>query len=215
MGARITCIIPLLALLVLPACAGALFSVKSDPMQAEVFFIDPKSGDKKSLGKTPLELPSSALKQVAGESVDSGEFFTVLVEKPGYVSEKFNVPSSKFGTLVTALDVKLKQGSTPKERGAARDVLNHLFLAQKLALAREYDRAQVELDHLLRIFPDFARALSMRASIYYMQKNYAESLKWYEEAVKADPQMDDAVKMIAKVRALQGGRAPASGESKP
>ena len=106
--------------------------------------------------------------------------------------------------------MKLKQGEGPKEERLAKDVLDHLFLAQKLALSAQYERAQIEIDHILTDFPGFPRALSMRASIYFAQKNYTESLRWYEEALKSDPQMEDAVKMAAKVRVLAGGRVPAS-----
>ena len=197
----------------LSGCAS-VFVVKSDPLQADVFYLDPKTGDKKPLGKTPLELPTAALKKLVGDQVVAGEYFTVTLEKQGFISEKYQIPATRFGTLVTTLDAKLKTGNAPKEEHLARDILNHLFLAQELANAHQYERAQIELDKLLADAPDFARALSMRASIYYVQKKYSESLKWYEEALKADPQMQNVVQMVAKVRATlglgQGTRVPAS-----
>lgn len=209
--------LPLLSLLILFAtgsgCAS-VFSVKSDPLQSDVFYVDPKSGEKKVLGKTPLELPTSELRKIAGDDVFAGEFFTIQVEKQGFVPERFQIPSTRFGTLVTALDAKLKAGNGPKEERLAKNILNHLFLAQKMANTGQYERAQIELDKVLSEAPDFARALSMRGSIYFVQKNYTEALKWYEEALKADPQMEDAVQMAAKVRALQG-QGPRAREGRP
>jgi tetratricopeptide (TPR) repeat protein len=194
----------------LSGCATS-FVVNSEPLQSEVFIYNSKSGEKKTLGKTPLKLTMSEVQKVVAEDVNSGEYFKVSVEKNGFVSESFLIPSTRFGTMVTTLTVKLKSGESEKEARIARDILNHLFLAQKLALTKQYERAQVELDKILADFPAFARALSMRASIYFAQNNFTESLKWYEEALKADPQMEDAVRMAAKVRSLQGGgRAPAS-----
>jgi tetratricopeptide (TPR) repeat protein len=201
-------IIKILILFSVALCAGgcaSVLAVKSEPLQADVFLQDPVSGNKKVIGKTPIEMSTSEVKALVGEEVMSGEYFTLIVEKQGYVSEKFLIPSTRFGVLVTALDVKMKAGNNPKEEKLAKDVLNRLFLAQKLAKTREYERAQIELDKILNEFPEFPRALSMRASIYFMQKNYAESQKWYEQAINADPQMEDAVQMLAKVRALQGG----------
>lgn len=200
-------LISCLLVLHLTGCTAA-FTVKSDPLQADVYVQDAKSGEKKPLGKTPLELPLSAVKQTAGEDVQAGDYVTIDVEKQGYVSEHVAIPMSRFGTLVTALNVKLKPGDNPKEMHVAKDILDHLFLAQRFAVNREYERAQAELDRILTDFPDFPRALSMRGSIYYMQKNYAESAKWYERAAKADPQMEDAVKMLAKIRTLEGGSKP-------
>ena len=192
------------------AGCSSLFVVKSDPIQADVSILDPQSGEKKPIGKTPVELKTSVMKETVGEAATSGEFFTVLVEKPGYASQRLMVPASKFGILVTQLDIKLKPSNQEKEERTAKDVLTHLFLAQKLALAKQYERAQTELDKILTDYPDFPRALSMRGSIYFLNKNYSESLKWYELTLKADPQMEDAIKMISKIKTLQGVRVPAS-----
>ncbi|MDR3606917.1 MAG: tetratricopeptide repeat protein [Oligoflexia bacterium] len=191
---------------------SSMFVVKSDPMVADVYYLDPKTGAKKELGKTPLEMKASVVKEAVGE-VPSGGYFTVIVEQKGYIPERLMVPATRFGTLVTQLDVKLKPGTQEKEARVAKEILDHLFLAQKYALAKETDRAQAELDRILNDFPEFARALSMRASIYFAQKNYAESLKWYERALKSDPQMEDAIRMTAKIHGLesgQGTRVPTS-----
>jgi tetratricopeptide (TPR) repeat protein len=195
------------------ACSTPSFVVKSEPLQADVFIQDVKTGDKKLIGKTPLQMPIPEVKKIAGESLTSGEFFTVSVEKTGFISQSFNVPATRYGTTLSQLDVKLKEGTVPKELRLAKEILDHLFVAQKFAVAQQFERAQIELDKILSPFPDFARALSMRASIYYAQKNYPESLKWYEEALKANPEMDEAVKMVAKVKTLQSGRTPASSTS--
>ncbi len=208
----LACLFVVIPLLLTGAGCASVFSVKSDPLQSDVFYIDPKSGEKKTLGKTPLELPTAELRKVAGNDVFAGEFFTIQIEKQGFTPERFQIPSTRFGTLVTALDAKLKTGNGPKEERLAKNILNHIFLAQKMANTGQFERAQIELDKVLSESPDFARALSMRGSIYFVQKNYAEALKGYEEALKADPQMEDAVKMAAKVRAMQGpGARPRGG----
>jgi tetratricopeptide (TPR) repeat protein len=195
--------------LALSGCSH-LLTVKSEPVEADVFFINLKTGDKKVVGKTPLNMPMSEVTEKVGPEMTSGEFFTLGVEKPGFITQTMNIPAGQFGTLVTELDVVLKQGATPKEERLAKSVIDRLFLAQKFALAQQFERAQIEIDKILIDFPGFARALSMRASIYAAQKNYSEALKFYEEALKADPQMEDAVKMVAKVKAMQAGRDPAS-----
>ena len=191
-------------------CATHMFTVNSEPPQAEVYFQAPGSTEKKPIGKTPIKMPMSELQQIMGEEFRSGQYFPVTVEFPGYIPETLQIPATRFGTLVTAIDVKLKEGTVNKEEKTAKAVLDQLFLAQKFALSQQFERAHIEIDKILAVFPTFARALSMRASVHYAQKNLVESLKWYEEAIKADPQMDDAVKMAAKIRALQSGRSPAA-----
>jgi len=185
------------------------FNVKSDPLQADVYFKLPKNGEKKTLGKTPIQMPMAELKQTLGDELAAGQYFTLIIEKQGFKSETVMIPASRFGTMMTDIEVSLKKGNDDQEEKLAKDVLNRLFLAQKFALTQQFERAQIELDKILVDYPKFSRAMSMRASIFYVQKNYQESLKWYEEALKVDPQMDEAVKMTAKVRSALGGRLPA------
>lgn len=213
------------------------FVVKSDPIEAEVYIVktfqepveenknssihksietnqngldqEKDLKDKKLIGKTPLDIPMSELKNNFGEDVTSGEFFTISIEKKGYLSEIFKVPASRFGTMLTSLDIKLKKSEKEIELKLARKIIEQLFLAQKFALLQQYERAHIELDKILLDYPEFARAMTMRASIYFAQKNYLESLKWYDEALKIDPNLEDAVRMMAKVKVLQnGGRLP-------
>ena len=191
-----------------------LLVVKSEPVEADVYFVNPKTGDKKAVGKTPLNMSMSDVTTAVGPEMVSGEFFTLGVEKPGYITQTLTIPAGQFGTHVTDLSVVLKQGATPKEERLAKSVIDRLFLAQRFALSQQYERAQIELDKILVEFPGFARALSMRASIYFAQKNFTEALKFYEEALKSDPQMEDAVKMVAKVKAMQSGRDPAADTKK-
>lgn len=196
-------------------CSTAMFTVTSDPLQADVYFQDPNSTDKaaekKPLGKTPLTMTNAELKAALGPGISSGQYFPLIVEKSGFTTEVFEVPAARFGTMLTKLDVKLKavplEQSSKVQEKSAKAMVDRLFLAQKFALTQQFERAHAELDRLLVDFPDFARALSMRASIYYAQKNLPESLKWYEEALKLDPQMEEAVRMTAKIRNGQPGDA--------
>lgn len=188
-------------------CAGASFQVKSDPIDAEVFVENPKTGVKKSIGKTPVEVSPSTLKEVAGPEILAGEYFNVIVEKKGFLTQRQSVPSTRFGTLLTSLEVKMKEGEDVKQAKIAGEILDRLFAAQKFALKKEYERAQIEIDRVIAEYPEFPRALSMRASIYFVQGKFAESIKWYEQALKYDPKMEEAIKMIARAKQ---GRVPAS-----
>lgn len=201
-----------LALVALSGCSTAMITVTSTPPQADVFYQAPGGKEKTVIGKTPISMPVAEFKKLVGDAATSGQYFPLTVEKQGFGTETLQIPASKWGTLITSIDVKLKEGDKQKqqEEKTAKAIIEHLFLAQRYALTQQFERANIELDKILVDFPTFARALSMRASIYYAQKNFVESLKWYEEALKADPNMDDAVKMTAKIRALQSGRVPAT-----
>ena len=211
MSRSFVAVIPLMSMGLMTSCSTTTkFKVKSDPLQSDVFVLNPKTGDRKNIGKTPLEIPAGDLKTSVGD-IASGEFFTLTVEHEGYKPESFSIPASRFGTMVTEVNAKLKTSNVIEESRLAKTVLDQLFLAQKFALTNQFERAQIEIDKILGNFPGFPRALTMRASIYFAQRNYPESLRWYEEAIKHDPQLEDAVKMAAKLRGLMAGnRLPSS-----
>ncbi len=196
-------------LVALSGCSSVL-RVKCDPLDADVYVVNLKSGEKKPLGKTPLDVPMSDVKEKLSEPLKMGDYLTLSIEKSGYHSESIFVPASRTGVMVTELEVNLKSTPVEKEARTAKEALDHIFLAQRLALSGEHERAQIQLDQVLHEFPDFPRALSMRASIYYLQKNFDESLKWYEKALGADPNLDDAIKMIKQIKeqkSVKGGKS--------
>lgn len=197
------------SLVAFTSACSTTFKVVSEPSEAEVYIVpkDPKA-EKKVIGKTPLEMPVADLQKSI--DVAPGEFFSLVVAKQGFDEQTFSLPATRFGTSVTELNVQLKNGEMKKEVRSAKEILEQIFLAQRFALSNQYERALIEIDKILVKYPDFARALSMKGSIYFAQKNYQESLKWYEEAIKADPQLEETVKMAARVRQAIGGRLPAS-----
>lgn len=191
------------------ACSSA-FKVTSDPIDAEVAVLIGEKKERKVIGKTPLEIPTAELDKHIGDALKPGQFFTLQVSKTGFETQSFNLPSTNFGTTVTQIDAKLKAGETQNNLATAQELVKQLFLAQRFALSKQFERSLIELDRILLQYPNFARALSMKASVYYAQAKYDESLKYYEEALKADPQMEETVRLAAKVRELMSaGRKPA------
>lgn len=182
-------------------CVTAKFTVKSEPTEAEVFVQNSGSDVKKPIGKTPMTIDFAEIKEKAGVDTSSGEFFELLVEKKGFASEKYLIPAARMGHSETIVLSKLKAQET--EGRVAHILLQHLFNAQKMANNREYERAQAELDKAFAIDEAFVRGMSLRASIYFVQKSYDESLKWFEKALSLDPQFEDAVKMITKIKSLK------------
>jgi len=188
----------------LVCCSSEKFILKSEPLAADVFVVDQTTHEKKEVGKTPIDMPLADLRKAMGPKFSSGEFLTLSVEKAGFLPETLSIPVSQFGTSVTKIEVKMKNGTVKKESRTAKEVLQSLFVAQKFAVQQQYERAQIEIDKALAVFPDLSEALAMKGAIYYAQKNYGESLKWYEEALRADPQSEEAIKMVSKVRGIQG-----------
>lgn len=204
-------ILSLVSLTVLNSCSS-VFVADSTPPQTEIYYLSQKTGEKKLIGATPLQIPMSELKSKLGEELQPGDFFKISFEKKGYRSESYQLPMSRSGTLMTKINVTLTETKNDAEEKMAKSLIDHLFTAQRLALLKEYERAQIEIDKILAEHPTFTRAITMRAAIYMAQNNTAESIKWYEEALKIDPQMEDVIKIIAKLKGEKppNDRLPAS-----
>ena len=195
----------------LTSCASSQFKVTSDPPEAEIFLVMSENNERKPLGKTPLEMPKADLQEQLPPEISAGSLYTIVLSKPGFKEQSFSLPYGGFGVSLSHLDVKMTPSDDQAQLGSAEDLLKRLFLAQRLALTQQFERALIEVDSILARHPKFARALSMKGSIYLAQKKYDDSLKWYEEALKADPEMEETVKLAARVRELIGGaRAPAN-----
>jgi tetratricopeptide (TPR) repeat protein len=190
----------------LTGCSST-FKVVSDPIEADVL-VGTKKSELKLVGKTPLDLTTNELIEKIGEN--ENDFFIIEVKKEGFETEHFSFPKLQSGVLLSELNVKLKKDEGKESQlKTAQDIVNQLFLAQKFALSGQFERAMIQLDKILEEYPDFSRAASMKGSIHLAQKNYQESLKWYEKAIELDPKMEETVKLAAKVRELIGGRQPA------
>ena len=178
-------------------CSSKL-KIQSEPSDAEVFVSQQKSLERKSLGKTPLELSYKDFTEKAGGAPPSGEFFVLQFELKDYETEKLLLPSQPFGATSSQVSAKMVPA---KEANEARDILQRLHNAQKFAYNSQFERAIVEVDKVLELDPKFARALSLKGSIFYLQKKYDEAIVWFEKSLSADPSFDEALRMINKIKA--------------
>ncbi len=186
-------------------CSSRLV-ISSEPSEARIFARAPGGSDRIELGKTPLEMKTYELQDKIKIPNNSGEYREISIEKEGFSPQKLMLPAARIGSIETKLYAKLEPLPPPQPE-LAEKMLQHLFNAQQFAQSKSFDRAQAELDEALRLYPKFTRALSMRGTIFYLQQNYTESLKWYEKAIEVDPQYQEAVKMIARLNELlKGGR---------
>src|SRR5581483_10437410 len=113
--------LPVILLVTLPlwvSCAPRLI-VRSDPTGAEVSVND------KSIGKTPLEVPTHGL----GFGKNS---YQIRVQKEGYLTYMAEVPTAHMGALQYEIFVSLKKGDDETQRFNRN--MGFIIEAQKLIL---------------------------------------------------------------------------------
>lgn len=182
---------------------GSTLVITSDPSDAKVYLKKPGGSDRVELGVTPLEIRTSEVQEKADIANNSNEYRELIVVKDGYGSQNLFLPPTRFTTLKTQIFAKLDK--TPdSEVAKGEQMVQHLFNAQKFAQKTDFEKAHLELEKSLAISPDFVRAISMKATVYYLEGKYAESLVWYEKALQLEPEYEEAVKMISAVRSKLG-----------
>lgn len=177
-------------------CSSVL-KIQSEPSGAEAFIAQQDSTDRKLLGRTPVEIKYSELRDKLGSNVSPSDMLVVTLELQDMETQKIFVPPTSFGT--TNINVQVKMASK-KEVGSANNILQWLHNAQKFAQGGEFERAHIEVDKVLAVDAKFVRALSMKGSVYYLQKNYDEAAKWFEKALATDGSFEEAVKMLNKIK---------------
>jgi tetratricopeptide (TPR) repeat protein len=187
--------------LILVGCGTAPFKVVTDPEQAEVFIVNSSTQEEKQLGLTPLLKTDKDLEEHLKGQNSPGGLVNIIVKKDGFKTKDLWVPINAGGNLGTQLVLKLDPTtSSADELKTAQDLLQKLFLSQQFAKSSQLERALIEIDKILEVFPKFDRALSMKAAIHYAKGEFEESLKWYENALAVNPELKTAIDMAGKVR---------------
>ncbi|MCB0422986.1 MAG: hypothetical protein KDD61_18440, partial [Bdellovibrionales bacterium] len=131
-------------------CASNTFKVVSTPEKANIFLVDSETGERKSIGVTPYEKVGPEINEVLGDNYQPGRFLNIEIEKEGYNTKKLWVPASSGGSLSTEIKVTLKSAEKEKmELDKAEKIVNQLFLAQKFARMKQFERALIAIDNVL------------------------------------------------------------------
>ncbi len=184
--------------LIVFGCSGPQLKIQSDPSNAQVFAAQQSSKERKLIGTTPLEISFKDLyEKTGGASQASGDYLALTFEANNLEPEQIMLPPVTYGTSTMNLRVALGPKKEVKGAGA---ILQRLHNTQKFAQAGQLERAQIEVDKALEIDPQFVRSLSMKGSLYYLQKDYTEALKWFEKALAVDSSFEQALKMITRIK---------------
>lgn len=187
--------------LLLNACSTAPFKVVSEPDNAKVFLIVPETNERKSLGITPITKTKDEINELLDNQLPSGGMINLVFEKDGYTNKEVWIPSAAGGDLGIDVSVSLTEGkSSAEEMKVANDIIGKLFLAQSFARTQQFERALIEIDKVLEVFPEFDRALTMKGAVLYGQGSFKTSLEAYEKALELNPELRSALDMSAKIR---------------
>ena len=182
---------------------GGDLVIQSSPKDCEVFLVDPTTGKKTALGKTPYE---STVSQVAGGN-ESGSI-QIEVHKPGFIPYHIALPSS------IGADVKLFANlEVEKNISMNQDfdlLVGDLFDVLRMVRVKDYKNSFAKLEKLEKRFPHFSIIFEMKGMVSYLQRNYKEALNFYRKSFGLNPKNREAYRMKVylekKFKLADGGK---------
>lgn len=185
----------------LDGCAHQII-VTSQPPAVETTVYNTKTGAQYFLGKTPLKVQYSKIMNEVGETETNGTFLLYSFKKENYEEKKLYVPTSRWNSLETAVNVELEASKKAEDKNAqAREMIQYLLNAEAFLQKNIFDRARSEVERALKIDPYFSWSYILLGNIDYLEQKHIESLKNFEKALQYDPGNSQALKMIPIVRA--------------
>ena len=202
-----------LGCLALCGCSSKLV-VRSEPPEATLSYVVPDTNERKPLGPTPLTLDSRQLNEITRLSPNAGDMLELVFEKEGFATRSMLVPYNRALSLSTEVFVKLEEKK--KDQVVYRQLVQHLVNAQDFINRNDLDRAEFEVQRALKLDADFSWSHLLRGHVFFLKRDYAQSLRAYERAVELDPVNQEARRMISRVRKslkleVEGERQPAQG----
>lgn len=188
-----------LLLLVVVGCGHQRISIKTRPDDAEVYIRVNDTSPLIKIGQTPLQVSEDELRSKFGIDSRNNSFYEFVFEKENFASQNIFVPLSSFGQSNAEIVTTLKRFSEANLKTADK-LIQFLLNSQKFAQEGDFDRALKEVDKTIEINANFKWALAMRGAIYYLKKDYSESLSWYQKALEIDPGFEDAISMISLIK---------------
>lgn len=187
-----------MVLTTLTGCSNNSIKIKTTPEDAIVSIID-DAGVKTQIGKTPLDLPESAI-------FKNQKYADVLVEKDSYKSREILLTRSLFGTNSNMnISMEKEIAATQKDNAEYKEKLaTSLAKINTLIQLKQYNEAEVLLNGFVNDYPDISVGYDYLANVLYMKKDYLKALSLYRKAHNINPQSMERKKMMEKISELTG-----------
>jgi tetratricopeptide (TPR) repeat protein len=187
----------LLSVLIASSCSTrSTVSIKSFPEGAEVAYVG-KNGEVKSVGKTPLNVPS--------EFLNDGRISSFVVSKDGYKDHQVILGRDR---SEENYDITLNlqtMGEHPKnlDARARQEKLAKLLLqAHNLTISKRYDEAERVLGNVIQDYPLISAGYDLLGNVSYLQKDLKRALKNYEKSLQLNPENAETKMMIEKLKGM-------------
>jgi tetratricopeptide (TPR) repeat protein len=184
----------LFGLSLLVGCTTAGVQVDSQPQGAEVYVQKYRSAPVK-MGQTPVFIDQ--------RNVGGNQAFQIKIHKSGFESQTVVVPAMALSTNVqifAQLAEKAVNTSELRASEAFEAVARGIARAQSLIHKRKYVEAEQLLIQLSLQYKSVSVIYDLLGNVYYVQKNFPDALKAYQQSRKISPSNPETDRMIQKLQ---------------
>lgn len=161
----------------------------TSPEEAEVFIINPSSGERLPIGATPYKGPIDIMKQKAS----GASAFVIEIAKPGF--DSYRMLYSVLGSSDVSIRVNL---SVVNNIALVQDLdllMADLFDVQRMVRTRDFTSALSKIELLEAKFPQYSILHELKGSVFYLTQEYARALAAYRRAFALNSKNADAYRM--------------------
>jgi len=178
----------LLCALMVSGCATHVYTIKSDPSEAEV------SLNGKVVGKTPYSFPV--------ESLPKDQDSVISLSKEGMFTTQAIIPGG--ATAIMSTEVMLYLPKKENEIQKFNRMSMILWRAQKYSGQGRYTEASKVVDELLNEEPQFISAHLLKASIFFLSKNLDGATEEWKKVLEIDAANEEATRALRFTGKLDG-----------
>lgn len=182
--------------------------VRSSPPDAQVYFVDPQSGQNALIGKTPLTFDRAQKAQKGSEVIQ------LRIEKEGYEPKYAAVAS--FGGETTFVDAQLASVGVAKGEVRQAFEMSRTLLseANRLVLGKRFSEGLVRVEKVLEMDPKNFEAHAAKGSILYLMRDYDGARQSWSRALELNPGYETVRASLIELNLKNSERSPAQ-EEKP
>ncbi len=181
-------------------CASSQLSVDSDPAGAEIFVVS-TGNVRQKIGVTPMTITPA---QMPGLFTSESQ---IQVQKDGFRPESFLLPPQSAGT-VGRIQAKLTEDSVTKtcqdSANALVDSTDAVAQVQRLIYRKNYLEAEKALSTYIVKYASVPVFHSLLGNVHYLQKDLERALQSYSRASSLQPQNQENIRMIQKIKEIRG-----------
>ncbi|MBI2521474.1 MAG: hypothetical protein HYV97_13735 [Bdellovibrio sp.] len=161
-------------------------TITSNPEQADIFIKSTSNDPGVKIGRTPLKIP---MNEVVNNFAKSNVFI-LEISKEGF--DSYRLLLTRTGSNDIELSVNLEVSKNLKLVKDVDYLVTQLFEVQRQIRIKDYVDALKRLDQLEKDFPHYSVVYELKASTYYLSKDFSKALSYYRKAFSMNADNRDA-----------------------